>query len=70
VQLYELGFMATNLTYGMTLPLPVVEPDVVARTVVRRLASGSSRRYLPRWWAFVAMLVRGMPWFAYRKMKG
>jgi short-subunit dehydrogenase len=70
VQLYELGFMATNLTYGMKLPLPVVEPAAVARTVVRRLASGSSRRYLPRWWAPVAMLVRRLPWFLYRRMKG
>ncbi len=70
VQLYELGFMATNLTYGMTLPLPVVEPDVVARIVVRKLRSGSSRRYFPRWWALVAMLVRAMPWFVYRRMKG
>ncbi len=44
VQLYELGFMATNLTYGMKLPLPAVDPDVVARIVVRRLRSGSSRQ--------------------------
>ena len=42
VQLYELGFMATNLTYGMKLPLPAVEADVVARIVVRRL--GAARR--------------------------
>ena len=70
VQLYELGFMATNLTYGMKLPLPVVEPDVVARVVVRGLRSGSSRRYVPGWWALVAMLVRWLPWFVYRRMKG
>ncbi len=70
VQLYELGFMATNLTYGMKLPLPAVDPDVVARIVVRRLRSGSSRRHVPRRWAFVAMLVRAMPWFVYRRMKG
>jgi len=69
VQLYELGFMATNLTYGMKLPLPSVAPDVVARTIVGRLRRGSSRRYLPRWWALVAMLVRWMPWFVYRRMK-
>ena len=70
VQLYELGFMATNLTYGMKLPLPAIEPDVVARIVMRNLRHGSSKRYLPRWWAPVAMLVRWMPWFVYRRMKG
>jgi short-subunit dehydrogenase len=70
VQLYELGFMATNLTYGMKLPLPAIEPDVAARIVVSNLRRGSSKRYLPRWWALVAMLVRWMPWFVYRRMKG
>ena len=69
VQLYELGFMATNLTYGMRLPLPAAEPDAVARTVVRRLGRGSSRRYLPRWWALVAWLVSWLPWPMYRRMK-
>jgi uncharacterized protein len=70
VQLYELGFMATNLTYGMKLPLPAIEPDDVARIVVRNLVRGSAKRYLPQWWAFVATLVRWMPWFVYRRMKG
>lgn len=69
VQLYELGFMATNLTYGMRLPLPAVSPDVVARTVVRRLGGDSSRGYLPRWWAPVALLVRWLPWPVYRRIK-
>ncbi len=69
VQLYELGFMATNLTYGMRLPLPAAEPDAVARTVVRRLGRGSSRRYLPRWWAPVAWLVSWLPWPLYRRLK-
>jgi short-subunit dehydrogenase len=69
VQLYELGFMKTNLTHGMRLPLPAADPDSVARTVVRRLGRGSSRRYLPRWWAPVAVVVRWMPWWVYRRLK-
>ena len=69
VQIYELGFMATNLTYGMRLPLPAADPADVARTVVRRLRSGSSRRYLPGWWRPVALIVRCLPWFVYRRMK-
>jgi short-subunit dehydrogenase len=70
VQLYELGFMATNLTFGMRLPLPAIAPERVARIVVRGLGRGSSRRFVPRWWALVALIVRAMPWFVYRKMKG
>jgi short-subunit dehydrogenase len=69
VQMYLLGFLATNLTYGTRLPLPAADPDVLARTIVRRLARGSSMRHLPRWWAVVAMIVRWLPWAIYRRLK-
>lgn len=69
VQLYELGFLATNLTFGKRLPLPAADPAAVARTVVHRLGRGSSRRYLPRAWRFVALIVRCLPWFVYRRLK-
>jgi len=69
VQMYELGFMKTNLTHGMRLPLPAVDADSVARVVVRRLSRGSSRRHLPRWWAPIATFVRWLPWSVYRHLK-
>lgn len=70
VQLYEPGFMATNLTYGMKLPLPIAKPEDVARAVVRGLRHRASfRRSVPRWWAAIALIVRGLPWFVYRRMK-
>jgi short-subunit dehydrogenase len=70
VQMYELGFMKTNLTHGVRLPLPAVDADSVARVVVRRLGRRSSRRYLPRWWAPIATTVRWLPWSVYRRLKG
>lgn len=70
VQLYELGFMATNLTYGMRLPLPAAEPRDVARVVVRNLKRRSLRRRVPRWWSLVALIVRCLPWAAYRRLEG
>jgi short-subunit dehydrogenase len=69
VQLYEIGFMATNLTYGMKLPLPVARPEAVARVVVRDLKRSSFRRSVPHWWALVALIVRVLPWAIYRRMK-
>lgn len=70
VQSYLLGFLATNLTHGMRLPAAPVDPAAVARTVVRRLGRGSSARYLPRRFALIARIVRALPWFLYRRMKG
>jgi len=69
VQMYKLGFLSTNLTYGTRLPLPAADPQTVARTVVLSLRRGSFSRHVPRWWALVALLVRWLPWPVYRRMK-
>lgn len=69
VQFYRLGFLRSNLTFGMRLPLPVAEPEIVARDVVARLRSGSFDRYEPRWWGLIALIVRSVPWFVFRRMK-
>lgn len=70
VQLYQLGFLATNLTHGMRLPMPATDPTVVAKTVIERLAHGSACWYLPRKFATIALIVRALPWPIYRKMRG
>jgi len=69
-QLYRLGFLATNLTYGIKLPMTAGDPDVVARTIAARLGKGSFARYLPRRFALVAAIARALPWFAFRRMRG
>ena len=69
VQLYRLGFLATNLTHGMRLPTPAAEPAAIARTVVVRLRRGSTLRYLPRKFGLIALIVRALPWTLYRRMK-
>lgn len=70
VQLYRLGFLATNLTWGMRLPAAAVEPSEVARIVVAHLHRGSGSRYLPRKFALIAAIVRALPWALYRRMQG
>ncbi|MEP7042542.1 MAG: SDR family NAD(P)-dependent oxidoreductase [Dokdonella sp.] len=69
VQLYQLGFLATNLTHGMQLPTAPVSPAFVAKKVVARLRRGSSLRYLPLKFALIALIVRALPWPLYRRMK-
>jgi short-subunit dehydrogenase len=69
VQFHRLGFLRSNLTFGMRLPLPMAEPDVVARTVVARLQQASFDRYEPRWWALVGIALRALPWFLFRRLR-
>ncbi|RYD15896.1 MAG: SDR family NAD(P)-dependent oxidoreductase [Lysobacteraceae bacterium] len=69
VHLYRLGFLATNLTWGLRLPAAAVEPHEVARIVIARLGRGSASWYLPRRFALLAAVVRALPWPIYRRMK-
>ena len=69
VQLYQLGFLATNLTHGVQLPTPGADPIVIAKTVVDRLARGSACWYLPRKFALIALVVRALPWTLYCRMR-
>jgi short-subunit dehydrogenase len=69
VQLYRLGFLATNLTHGLDLPMPAAAPADVARVVVERLRRGSARWYLPRRFALIAMVVCLLPWPLFRRMR-
>jgi short-subunit dehydrogenase len=70
VQLYRLGFIATNLTHGMSLPTPAADPQTIARTIGSRLGRGSACWYLPRKFALIAFVVRWLPWMLYRRMRG
>lgn len=70
VQLYRLGFLATNLTHGMSLPTRATEPSAIARVVAARLSRGSARWTLPRKFALIALVVRCLPWALYRRMRG
>ncbi|WP_306582539.1 SDR family NAD(P)-dependent oxidoreductase [Dokdonella sp.] len=69
VQLYRLGFLATNLTFGMALPWAATDPARIAPGLVRRLGKGSFARHLPRRYALVALLLRSLPWFAWRRLR-
>lgn len=69
VQLYEPGFLATNLTWGMTLPFAAVAPERAARRIVAGLRRGSGRHFLPGGYALLAWLLRLLPWPLFRRLR-
>jgi short-subunit dehydrogenase len=69
VQLYEPGFLATNLTWGMRLPMAAADPARLARDIVAGLDHGSRRRFVPGRYALVAAVLRALPWALYRRMR-
>jgi short-subunit dehydrogenase len=61
VQLYELGYVQTQQSFGKRLFPPPVSPARVAATVVAHLGTGSRLTHYPRPWGLAASFLRLVP---------
>jgi short-subunit dehydrogenase len=68
VQIYRLGFIDTYQAYGQRLPFPKANPKKVAKMVVRRLDAVSGISYYPRYWRFIAIVVKIAPLRIFKKI--
>lgn len=69
VQLYQLGYVDTQQTFGKRLLFAPCSPRYVADRVVARLSRAGGVRYLPGYWRIVTLLLRWTPWAIYRRLK-
>jgi short-subunit dehydrogenase len=68
VQFYVLGYLDTNLAFGLRTPLPRARPDAVSARVVRDLGRDIGTRYAPAFWRPVCAVVRWLPWPVFRRL--
>lgn len=68
VQLYRLGYVATQQSFGQRLLFPSVTPQQVAQEVVRKLDKDIGKVFFPRYWALIALAVSWVPWPIYKKL--
>lgn len=69
VQLYQLGYVDTQQTFGRRLLFRPVQPARIAEHVVASLGRDIGTRYVPRYWALVAWLVASLPWFVFKHLR-
>lgn len=68
VQIYGLGYVDTAMSFGQDLKLPVADPADVAEHVVRHLGRDVGLVYYPRFWRWVTLVLRHLPWTLYRRL--
>jgi short-subunit dehydrogenase len=68
VQFYQLGYVDTQQTHGRRLLFRPAQPADVAATVVNNLQQDFGTRYLPRYWALIAVLLGVLPWTLFRRL--
>lgn len=69
VQFYVLGYMDTNLAFAYKVPLPKGAPNILARQVYRDIHKDIGVSFFPRYWLFVAVIIKLVPWPIYRHLK-
>ncbi|MEZ6196012.1 MAG: SDR family NAD(P)-dependent oxidoreductase [Planctomycetota bacterium] len=62
------GFVDTDMTKGMDGLFWVKSPEAAARTIVRHVERGAGTRYVPARWALVALAIRSIPSFIFRRL--
>jgi len=68
VSVLRLGYVDTDLSFGMPLKLPVASPEQVARRIEKLLKHPCRLSYYPGWWRFIVVALRMLPWDAYRRL--
>ncbi len=68
VHVCVLGYVDTAMTFGKRLFFPIASPVRIADDIVRDLKSPGGRKYYPRFWGPVTLILRHLPWWFYRKL--
>ena len=69
VQLYRLGYIDTNLSYGKRLYLPRIIPQKVSKHIINNLGKSSFTRYFPRYWRVINYILILLPSRLFSKIK-
>jgi short-subunit dehydrogenase len=69
LQVYRVGYMDTEMTVGKKLLFKKKNPAHVARYITGKAKASGGLRYYPRYWRFIALLLKTLPWFIYKKLK-
>lgn len=63
------GRVRTRMTAHMTPSPLTASPDLVGGAIVSALDRGTRMTYVPGWWRGIMLLVRSIPWLAFRRMR-
>lgn len=70
VQFWVPGFLDTDAMKSENTPLPKAEPRQLAERVVARLGHDTGIKYFPRYWYWVTLVLRLLPWRLYARLGG
>ncbi|MCB0419635.1 MAG: SDR family NAD(P)-dependent oxidoreductase [Bdellovibrionales bacterium] len=67
-QIYRLGYVDTNLSFGQKLLFPAISPENVAQVLIKKSDKDLGIVYLPFYWRFIILVLKALPWTIYKKL--
>lgn len=68
VQFYRAGFMQTTMLGNRRSLLPAAAPETVAERIIANLDRDLGTAYLPRWWRWIGLVLRILPWAVFKRL--
>ncbi len=69
IQFYVLGYLETNLSFGIPTMLPKGDVGKAGACVLANITRDFGVAYYPRFWRYICPVVRMMPWFVFKHLK-
>ncbi|MBM3303062.1 MAG: SDR family NAD(P)-dependent oxidoreductase [Deltaproteobacteria bacterium] len=67
-QFYVVGYLATNLAFGIPTPLPKADPEAFSAKILANLNKDMGVVYYPWYWKYLGTIVRMTPWSVFRRL--
>jgi len=68
VQFYILGYLNTNLAFGIPTLFPKADPDILSARVLRNLERNIGVVYYPDFWRYACAVLRRVPWVLFKRI--
>ena len=68
VQLFKLGYVATQQSYGKKSLFPSITAENAAWLILNKQEKRYLNIYLPFYWSFIGLLLKTLPWSIYKKI--
>ncbi|ABK43653.1 short-chain dehydrogenase/reductase SDR [Magnetococcus marinus MC-1] len=68
VWLINVGYLATNQSFAQRTLLPPQDPHQLAKLVQMLPSNRSGIRFWPGYWRWIALILRMIPWFIYKRL--
>lgn len=68
-QIYRAGYLKTGMTQNKKLLFPLADPNKFSKFIYKNRNNDFGLKYYPFFWLNIALIIKLLPWYFYKKLK-